>query len=132
MSEKEAASEWVIEPRKKQRSFDFVDDDSLWESMDVWDLLQTFSTLMRNLSAERIIDLYEEVSVNEKLSLIYELAEQRGEFSLDDVVTRPDSLMDVVCAFFALLEAVKTKAVAVYQNRMFGDIRIRCRTKNES
>lgn len=132
MSEKEEAAEWVIEPRKKQRSFDFVDDDSLWESMDVWDLLQTFSTLMRNLSAERIIDLYEEVSVNEKLSLIYELAEQRGEFSLDDVVTRADSLMDVVCAFFALLEAVKTKAVAVYQNRMFGDIRIRCRKKNES
>ena len=132
MTEREAASEWVIEPRRKQRSFEFVEDEQLWESMDVWDLLQTFSTLMRNLSAERIIDLYEEVSVNEKLSLIYELAEQRGEFLLDDIVVRPDSLMDVVCAFFALLEAVKTKAVLVYQNRMFGDIRIRGRTHNDA
>jgi segregation and condensation protein A len=32
--------------------------------------------------------------------------------------------MDVVCAFMALLEAVKSKIASVYQNRMFGDIKI--------
>ena len=32
--------------------------------------------------------------------------------------------MDVVCAFMALLEAVKFKMVIVFQNRMFGDIKI--------
>ena len=83
---------------------------------------------MRNLTPERIIDLYEEVSVNEKLSLLYELIDEKQEFLLDDLIVRPDSLMDVVCAFFALLEAVKTKTIVVFQNRMFGDIRIRSRT----
>ncbi len=125
MTEQEESAEWVIEPRKKQRSFDFVADDELWQQIDVWDLLQTFTSLMSNLTPERIIDLYEEVSINEKLSLINELLEKRGEFLFTDIVVRADSVMDVVCAFLAVLEAVKTRRIGVYQNRLFGDIRIR-------
>ena len=125
MTEQEKSAEWVIEPRRKQRSFDFVADDELWQQIDVWDLLQTFTGLMSNLTPERIIDLYEEVSINEKLSLINELLEERGEFLFADIVVRADSVMDVVCAFLAVLEAVKTRRIGVYQNRLFGDIRIR-------
>ena len=33
--------------------------------------------------------------------------------------------MDIVCAFLAVLEAVKFRMVTIYQNRMFGDILIR-------
>ena len=125
MSEQEKAAEWVIEPRRKQRAFDFVDDDELWQQLDVWDLLQTFSGVMSRLTPERIIDLYEEVSINEKLSLIHELLDDRGEFLFADLVVRPDSIMDVVCAFLAVLEAVKSLKIGIYQNRLFGDIRIR-------
>ena len=125
MSEQEKAAEWAIEPRRKQRAFDFVDDEELWQQLDVWDLLQTFSGVMSRLTPERIIDLYEEVSINEKLSLIYELLEDRGEFLFADIVVRPDSIMDIVCAFLALLEAVKSLKIGIYQNRLFGDIRIR-------
>lgn len=127
MNEQDKGSEWVLEPRKKQRAFEFVGDDELWEQIDVWDLVRTFANVMTNLTPERIIDLYEEVSINEKLSLISELLENRGEFLFTDIVVRPDSIMDVVCAFLALLEAVKTMHVGVYQNRLFGDIRIRPR-----
>ena len=125
MSEQEKAAEWVIEPRRKQRAFDFVDDEELWQQLDVWDLLQTFSGVMSRLTPERIIDLYEEVSINEKLSLIHELLEDRGEFLFADIVVRPDSIMDIVCAFLAVLEAVKSLKIGIYQNRLFGDIRIR-------
>jgi chromatin segregation and condensation protein Rec8/ScpA/Scc1 (kleisin family) len=37
--------------------------------------------------------------------------------------------MDIVCAFLAILEAVKTRMVSVFQNRMFGDIVIRPNTE---
>jgi segregation and condensation protein A len=127
MTEQEKAAEWIIEPRRKQRSFEFVEDDELWQQIDVWDLLRTFTSVMSNLTPERIIDLYEEVSINEKLSLINELLEGRGEFTFADIVVKPDSVMDVVCAFLAVLEAVKTRRIGVYQNRLFGDIRIRRR-----
>ena len=32
--------------------------------------------------------------------------------------------MEIVCAFFAVLESVKMKRISIYQNRMFGDIQI--------
>ena len=32
--------------------------------------------------------------------------------------------IEVVCAFLAVLELVKQKAILVYQNKLFGDIRI--------
>jgi segregation and condensation protein A len=118
--------EWVIERKKLQRSLPFT-EDNLWEKVDVWDLLKTFSNLMSSVTRERIYDLYEEVSINEKLTLLSELLETRGECGFNDLVARRGSLMDVICAFLALLEAVKVCMVTVYQNRMFGDILIRPR-----
>jgi segregation and condensation protein A len=124
MEEKEREAEWVIERKKLQRPLPFVEDE-LWEKVDIWDLLKTFSALMSHLSGERIIDLYEEVSVNEKITLINELLENRGECNFTDLVVRKGSLIDIVCAFLAVLEAVKIRMVLIFQNRMFGDILIR-------
>jgi segregation and condensation protein A len=124
MEEKEKEAEWVIERKKLQRALPFVEDE-LWEKVDIWDLVKTFSNLMSNLSGERILDLYEEVSINEKITLMTELLETRGECSFTDLVVRNGSIMDIVCAFLAVLEAVKIRMVSVFQNRMFGDIVIR-------
>ncbi len=124
IAEKGRETDWLIERTKKQRILPFPDDDNLWEKLEVWDLLKTFSNLMASLSSEQIIDLYEEVSVNEKLALIHEYLERRDEFLFTDLLTRRGSLMDLVCSFLAILEAVKSNLIKIYQNRMFGDIRI--------
>ncbi|MDR2094434.1 MAG: segregation/condensation protein A [Treponema sp.] len=124
MEEKERETEWIIERRKLQRALPFQ-EDKLWEKLDMWDLLKTFSELISNLNSERIIDLYEEVSVNEKITLINELLEKQGECSFTDLVIRKNSLMDIVCAFLAVLEAVKFRMILIFQNRMFGDILIK-------
>jgi segregation and condensation protein A len=123
LEEKEKEAEWVIERRKLQRALPFPDND-LWEKVDIWDLLNTFSAMMRHLPGERIIDLYEEVTVNEKITLLSELLETRGECSFTDLVIRSHSVMDIVCAFLAILEAVKIRMIMIFQNRMFGDIKI--------
>jgi segregation and condensation protein A len=124
MEEKEKEAEWVIERKKLQRALPFAEGE-LWEEVDIWDLLKTFSTLMRHLPGERIFDLYEEVSVNEKITLLSELLENRGECSFTDLVVRNGSVMDIVCAFLAVLEAVKIRMISIFQNRMFGDILIK-------
>jgi segregation and condensation protein A len=124
MEEKEREAEWVIERKKLQRPLPFTDEE-LWEKVDVWDLLKTFSNLMNNLSDERIIDLYEEVTMNEKITLMTELLENRGECYFTDLVVRNGSIMDIICAFLAVLEAVKLRMILILQNRMFGDILIR-------
>lgn len=125
MSEKEGEVEWIVERGRDQRVLPFT-DDGIWNEVSVWDLLQTFSSLLSTLSAERIIDLYEEVSVNEKVTLIGELLESRDELLFTDLLRRR-SVLEMVCAFFAVLEMVKARQITVYQNRLFGDIRIRAR-----
>lgn len=125
MSEKEGEVEWIVERGRGQRILPFS-DDGVWGEVSVWDLLQTFSSLLSTLSAERIIDLYEEVSINEKVTLIDELLESREEFLFTDLLRRRSAL-EVVCAFFAVLELVKERRIVVFQNRLFGDIRVRAR-----
>lgn len=132
MAEQETESEWIWDRKKKQPVLPFEDKDEFWENVEVWDLLQTFSKIMKGLSPERIIDLYEEVSVNEKVALVYELLETRGGFLFTDLITRPDSLLDIVCSFLALLELVKARAILLEQSRLFGDIRIRPRPEGAS
>jgi len=124
MEEKESDSEWIIERKRIQRALPFA-DEGLWERVDVWDLLKSFSSLMSSLTSERIIDLYEEVSINEKITLLAELMETKGECTFSDLVIRNGSVMDIVCAFLAVLEAVKIRMISIFQNRMFGDILIK-------
>ena len=127
MEEKEKEAEWGVERRKLQHNLPFTDTE-LWEKVDIWSLMRTFAALMRNLPAERIIDLYEEVTVNEKITLLSELLENKGECRFTELIIRSRSVMDIVCAFLAILEAVKVRMIIILQNRMFGDILIRPRT----
>ena len=80
---------------------------------------------MKGLGGEQIISLWEEVSINEKITLIKEFLEDRDEFVFDDLVVNPGAVMEVVSAFLALLELVKGGLIDVFQNRLFGDIRIK-------
>ncbi len=127
MVDKEQETEWFIERRKKQQALPFADSDELWEEIDVWDLLRTFSTIISNVSADRLLDLSEEFTVNEKVTLLEELLEERSECLFTDLVINSESILEVVCAFLAVLESVKSRRIAIEQNRMFGDIRIRRR-----
>jgi len=124
MEEKESEAEWFFERKKIQHPLPFT-EENLWERVDTWELLRTFSKLMSNYNSEQILDLYEDVSVNEKLTLMNEFLERKGECLFTDLIVRKGNLLDIVCAFMALLEAVKFRIASIWQNRMFGDIKIR-------
>jgi segregation and condensation protein A len=121
---KEQEAEWSIERKSVQPVLPFP-DEALWEQVTVWDLLKTFSTILSSFPSERVIDMYEEVSVNEKITLIYELLDSTGEFMFTDLVIKKSSIMEVICSFLAVLELVKSTVILVYQNKLFGDILIK-------
>lgn len=124
MEEKEEETEWFFERKKMQVSLPF-EDNGLWERVNTWDLLKTFSNLISSYNKERILTFYEEVSVNEKITLMNEFLEEKGECMFTDLIIRKGNLLDIVCAFMALLEACKFKIASIWQNRMFGDIKIK-------
>ncbi|HDQ14162.1 MAG TPA: segregation/condensation protein A [Sediminispirochaeta sp.] len=125
MAAKEEEAEWFIERKKIQPILPFPEDDDTWQKIDVWDLLKTFSRMITGIAPENVIDLHEEITVNEKIALIHELLESKNEFHFTDLITRPDIPMDIICAFLAILDTVKSKLIGIYQNRLFGDIKIR-------
>jgi segregation and condensation protein A len=129
MANREGEVEWIIERSQAQRILPFA-DEGIWSQVGVWDLLQTFSSLLSSLSSERIIDLYEEVSVNEKITLVAEILEDREEFMFTDLI-RKRTILEIVCSFWAVLELVKERRIVVLQNRLFGDILIRVRPESE-
>ena len=47
--------------------------------------------------------------------------------TFSDLITRDKSMMDIVCAFLAVLESVKQKRILILQNKLLGDILIRQR-----
>jgi len=124
MEERVRDTEWILERKRLERQLPF-NDEAMWEKVDVWDLLKIFAEYTRGLSRERIVDLYEEITVNEKKALLCEILEDRKECRFADLLVRTNSILDFVCAFLALLEMAKQHVVAVFQNRMFGDIVIR-------
>ena len=132
MAEREAQADWIVERKRNQAVLPFPDEDDLWERVDTWDLLKSFSKVMKGLGGERVISLWEEVSINEKITLIHEYLEDRSEFSFDDLLVNPGSLMEVVSAFLAVLETVKAGFIDVWQNRLFGDIRITASSRRRS
>jgi segregation and condensation protein A len=130
LEEKQTENEWGIERRRLQHNLPFADDDQ-WERIDIWDLLKTFSALTVNIDAERIIDLYEEITVNEKTALLMEYLENKGECRFTELIVRSGAL-DIVCAFLAMLEAAKMRMIIIFQNRLFGDILIRPSVNGEA
>jgi segregation and condensation protein A len=124
IGEKEDDAAWLLDRNPGQTQLPFSEED-IWEQIDIWDLVRTFSGILKQLSSERIIDLYEEVTINEKLTYIRELLEEKQEFLFIDLLAKRRTMLDLICAFFALLEMVKFKEIVIFQNKLFGDIRIR-------
>ena len=128
MEEKEDTSEWNFERSKIQRTLPFDEQENEWEQIDTWELLQQMQKLFKSMvsqySNEKILNMYEEISVNEKITLMNELFEKNNECMFTDLITREGNEMDVICAFMAILEAVKFRMITILQNRLFGDIKI--------
>ncbi len=123
IEEKEEEAEWNVERKKIQNVLPF-DEEELWQKIDTWTLMKTFTQLVGAHSGDKIMSMYEEISVGEKITLMYEFFENKGECFFTDLIIRRESIMDIVCAFMAILEAVKMHSACIFQNRMFGDIKI--------
>ena len=128
MEEREEQSEWSFERKKIERILPFDDDDSQWKKMDTWALLEDMQKIFRNITNVNpdgyVIEKDMEIAPNEKIALMQELLDKNGACMFTELITRKGNELDVICAFMAILEAVKLKMADIYQNKMFGDIKI--------
>lgn len=97
-------------------------NDEVWDEVDVKELFVTYSSIKKIHQREKIVNIDEEYTINEKITLIDELLTDRSEFYFDQLITNENSLLEVVCAFLAILDSIKYRVLKVYQNRQFGKI----------
>lgn len=127
----EEQAEFIFDTKGRQRIVPYTTCE-LWQEVDTQELLllmqKMYRRLMNAYSDPRVLDLTEEVSVSQKITLMDEWFQKSGECMFSDLIGKNGSLLDIVCSFLAILEAVKFKMATIFQNEMFGDIKI-CKTK---
>lgn len=91
---------------------------------DIIKLQKIYGTIMRRISNKAVLETYEKITVNEKVTLLIEMLCDNNDITLECLITRKNNKMDIICAFMAALEQVKTQRVTLYQEKLFDTIYI--------
>jgi segregation and condensation protein A len=118
--------------RKKSSFMVPFEDQELFEDVDVLKLLQTYTNLLNKITPTKIFNVYEEVTVNEKLALMNELFESCEVIHIEDIIIHLEQPLHIICSFMAILEACKFKMISIEQEIPFETIIIRKRDNNFS
>lgn len=102
-------------------------DEELFNDVKVQDLLATFTKLMTSITPNKVFNVYESVTVNEKIALMQELFETKDYVEIEEVIIHLDSLLHIICTFMAILDACKLHMVYLEQSEPFGPILLRKR-----
>jgi len=100
-------------------------DEQLFGDVSLQDLLQTFTRLMTTITPNKVFNVYESVTVNEKIALMQEFFETKDYITLEELIVHPDQLLHIICSFMAILDACKLHIITLVQAESFGPILLR-------
>ena len=106
------------------------EDKDLFEGVDVQMLLRAFVELANRTAPAKIFNLYEEVSINEKKTLLTELLDQKEEVTIEELIVHLDDKMHIICSVMAILEMTKDHLILISQKTEFGPIYIQKRPQD--
>ncbi len=116
--------ELFITRKSSQFRLPFGDEELLGE-ISLQDLLKTFTRLMTTITPNKVFNIYESVTVNEKIALMQELFETQDYITLEQLIVHHDQLLHIICSFMAILDACKLSMITLVQSKPFGPILIR-------
>ncbi len=100
-------------------------DEELFEGVDLNLLLKTFYKLLsRKTPSNKIFNVYEDVTPEEKVALISELLETKEQITIEEVIVHIDQNVHIICAFMAILQATKDHLILIKQDIPDGEIYI--------
>ncbi|MEM7179974.1 MAG: segregation/condensation protein A [Spirochaetota bacterium] len=115
--------------RESNQILDFATDEDVWLDVNLIDLIAAFNTILQdtpvNLEDPDILIATQDYSVSDKIEFISNALVEKGELHFSEIFyeENPES-MDVVVSFLAILEMVKQKLLAIFQHKLFGDIKL--------
>jgi segregation and condensation protein A len=122
------SSELFISRKSSQFRLPFGDEE-LFAEVSLQDLLTTFTRLMTTITPNKVFNVYESVTVNEKIALMQELFESRDYITIEDLIIHLDQTLHIICSFMAILDACKLHMITFVQTEPFGPILLLWRTE---
>ena len=92
--------------------------------MPINDLRLSFENILIDISSDRIIDLFEEFTVNDKITLLSEKISLHEIVLFKDLITT-SSTLEIICSFWAVLEFAKIHALTIIQEKPFSLITLK-------
>ena len=100
------------------------EDKDLFKGVTLQTLLETYSKLVKQIAPNKLFNVYEEVTVKEKIALMGELLEKSNEIKLSDLIKDYTNPLHIICSFMAILESCKFSMILIRQDEEFGEIYI--------
>ncbi|MCR5731755.1 MAG: segregation/condensation protein A [Sphaerochaetaceae bacterium] len=117
-------------PRKENLfNVPFTDND-LFKGIELSDLFITFQNLLEKVAPNKLFNVYEEVSIKEKRTLLEELLDSGDTVTISDLIVDPTNPLHIICSFMAILEACKDRMIIFNQPEPLGEIYIVRRPKD--
>ena len=85
-------------------------------------LLQAFAGLWESFSPEPTVILREDFSVQDKMYDMVTLLHTKGRIEFGETINRSRSKLEMLASFLALLELLRLKRIAIFQDSLFGPI----------
>jgi segregation and condensation protein A len=90
----------------------------------LFDLLDAFRDVLKNLKPEVREIVYEEVPIEVKIREILGFLSERAFATFKEILQRETTRRGLIVTFLAVLELIRLKQIVARQVEMFGDIRI--------
>lgn len=111
--------------RKKTEFMIPFEDQELFEDITLKRLLTTFNSIISKISPTKVFNVYEEVTVNEKLALMNELFETKEELLIEEIIVFLNKPLHIICTFMAILDACKFDMITIVQKTPYETIFIK-------
>jgi segregation and condensation protein A len=124
LAEQQQQAHWIITRSEPRVLPDSVVSRELADTrLSPDELLAAFKEIVAAIGGEQLTSLYEEFTVKEKIALVHERLALTAAFSFLELV-RGGSAIEIICAFWAVLELAKTQAIVVIQRHQFEAITV--------
>ena len=117
---------------KNQMTFEFNDKEN-WVDINLFDLINIFDKLLKDTDSEKMEYIMPEtITVNMKIEEIKLKLDNSLTANFSSLFDNFFSIWEIIVTFLAILELVKQKIILVKQHKLFGDIKILKREKQEN
>jgi segregation and condensation protein A len=104
---------------------DLVPRDEEFIKIGLFELIDAFHQILKNISAEERLDLTaDSISVKDRISELVDLFEEKKSLTFDELFSGAPTKSEVIITFLAILEMVKLCLVRLAQHSQTGLIRL--------